>query len=141
MFNVSTIGHTTHIKPIVQFLPNASQHCIVNGCNGFCYLCIQLIQIPFNAIYPDLTPRDFFLWEFVKRLVSIPRKVDEPNTQITEAVATTDNAMLGRVWQELDYRLDVCRVTNGAHIEHLSTFHVKTEITRFLNLADAFLYS
>ena len=24
-----------------------------------------------------------------------------------------------KVWEELDYRLDVCRVTNGAHIEHL----------------------
>jgi hypothetical protein len=24
-----------------------------------------------------------------------------------------------RVWQELEYRIDVCRVTRGAHIEHL----------------------
>jgi len=24
-----------------------------------------------------------------------------------------------RVWQELQYRIDVCRVTRGAHIEHL----------------------
>jgi len=23
------------------------------------------------------------------------------------------------VWQELEYRIDVCRVTPGAHIEHL----------------------
>ena len=23
-----------------------------------------------------------------------------------------------RVWQELEYRFDVCRVTHGAHIEH-----------------------
>ena len=23
------------------------------------------------------------------------------------------------VWQKFDYRLDVCRVTNGVHIEHL----------------------
>ena len=49
----------------------------------------------------------------------IPRDVDELKARITEAVSTIDNAMLGRVWQELDYRLDVCRVTNGAHIEHL----------------------
>jgi len=27
--------------------------------------------------------------------------------------------MLTRVWQELEYRIDVCRVTSGAHIEHL----------------------
>jgi len=24
-----------------------------------------------------------------------------------------------RVWQELDYRIDFCRVTKGVHIEHL----------------------
>jgi hypothetical protein len=27
--------------------------------------------------------------------------------------------MLTRVWQELEYRIIVCRVTRGAHIEHL----------------------
>jgi len=27
--------------------------------------------------------------------------------------------MLTRVWQELEYRIDVCRVTRGAHIEYL----------------------
>ena len=48
-----------------------------------------------------------------------PRDVDELKAQITEAFATIDNAMLGHVWQELDNQLVVCRVTNGAHIEHL----------------------
>ena len=48
-----------------------------------------------------------------------PRDVDELKARKTEAVATIYNAMLGRVWQELDYRLDLCRVTNCAHIEHL----------------------
>ena len=24
-----------------------------------------------------------------------------------------------RVWQQLEYHIDVCRVTRGAHIEHL----------------------
>jgi hypothetical protein len=27
--------------------------------------------------------------------------------------------MLTRVWQELEYRIDVCRVTLGTHIERL----------------------
>ena len=27
--------------------------------------------------------------------------------------------MLTRVWQELEYRIDVCRVTRGAHTEQL----------------------
>jgi hypothetical protein len=30
-----------------------------------------------------------------------------------------DAPMLTRVWQELEYRIDVCRVTRRAHIEHL----------------------
>jgi len=29
------------------------------------------------------------------------------------------DAMLTRVWQELEYRIDVFRVTRVAHIEHL----------------------
>jgi hypothetical protein len=36
-----------------------------------------------------------------------------------EAVAVIDRQMLQRVWQELDYRIDVCRVTKDGHIEHL----------------------
>jgi len=27
--------------------------------------------------------------------------------------------MLTHVWQELEYRIDVCRVAHGAHTEHL----------------------
>jgi hypothetical protein len=29
-----------------------------------------------------------------------------------------DAPMLTRVWQELEYCINVCRVTRGAHIEH-----------------------
>ncbi len=72
--------------------------------------------------HPDLTPRDFFLWKVMEGIVyvsHIPRNVDGLHARETQAVAAIDNAMLGRVWQEFGYRLDVCRVTNGAHIEHL----------------------
>jgi len=37
-------------------------------------------------------------------------------------IATVKNInalMLMRVWQELEYRIDVCCVTHGANIEHL----------------------
>jgi 16S rRNA C1402 N4-methylase RsmH len=30
-----------------------------------------------------------------------------------------DAPMLTRVWQELEYRIDVCLVTRGTHIEYL----------------------
>jgi hypothetical protein len=39
--------------------------------------------------------------------------------QIIVAVKNIDSPMLTRVWQALEYRIDVCRVTRGAHIEHL----------------------
>ena len=39
--------------------------------------------------------------------------------RITTAVETVTEEMLQRVWHELEYQLDVCRVTGGAHIEHL----------------------
>ena len=75
------------------------------------------VLMPWPPRSPDLTPCDFFYWGFVKGLVYVsllPKDVDELKAQITEAVATMDNAMLERVCQELD----VCSVTNGAHIEH-----------------------
>ena len=35
------------------------------------------------------------------------------------SVKNIDAPLLTRVWQELEYRIDVCRVTRGAHIEHI----------------------
>jgi len=34
-------------------------------------------------------------------------------------IAAIDRQMLRCVWQELGYRIDICRVTKGGHIEHL----------------------
>ena len=39
--------------------------------------------------------------------------------RITVAVETITPDLLIRVWQELDYRLNVCRVMKGAYIKHL----------------------
>jgi hypothetical protein len=48
-----------------------------------------------------------------------PASILDLKNEITVAMETITVGMLIRVWQELDYHLDVCRVTNGAHIEHL----------------------
>ena len=71
---------------------------------------------------PDLTPCDFLLWGYVKDSTykpPLPQNVRELQDRIRAAVQTVDGNMLKRVWQELDYRIDICRVTKGAHIEHL----------------------
>jgi hypothetical protein len=49
----------------------------------------------------------------------LPRNLPQLRRRIKEAVAALDRQMLQRVWQELDYRIDICRVTKGGHIEHL----------------------
>ena len=41
----------------------------------------------------------------------------ELRDQITHALQTITVDMLRRVWDVFDYRVDVCRVTQGAHIE------------------------
>ena len=49
----------------------------------------------------------------------LPRDLEELKTRIREAAATVTEDMLKRVWEEFDYRLDICRVTRGSHIESL----------------------
>ena len=49
----------------------------------------------------------------------LPRDLADLKARIIAAVKNIDAPMLTRVWQEYVYRIDVCRVTRGAHIEHL----------------------
>jgi len=78
--------------------------------------------LPWPPPSPDLTPCDFFLWGFVKDSVYIPplpMSLKELRDRITHALQTITADRLHRVWDEFDYRLDVCPVTQGAHIEGL----------------------
>jgi hypothetical protein len=62
------------------------------------------------------------MYEYLKDTVyrpRLPNDLQELWQRITTAVTTIEEDLLERVWQELDYRLDVCRVTQGAHIEGL----------------------
>ena len=67
-------------------------------------------------------PCDLFLWGYVKDQVYVPplpASIPELKVRIRTAIVTITADMLQTVWNELDYRVDVCRITNGAHIEHL----------------------
>jgi hypothetical protein len=66
--------------------------------------------------------RDFFLWGFVKDSVYVPplpTSIHEIRDWITHALQAITADMLHRVWDEFDYRVDVCRVTQGAQIQGL----------------------
>ena len=67
----------------------------------------------------DITSLDFFLWGYVKDMVyrTKVRDITELKQRISNAIDTSDEAMLQRTRQKIEYRLDVLRVTNGVHIE------------------------
>ena len=60
-----------------------------------------------------------------------PRDLADLKARIIAAVKNIDAPMLTRVWQELEYRIDVCRVTRGAHIEHLQFVKKKKKLLQF----------
>jgi len=71
---------------------------------------------------PDATLCDFFLWGYVKDQVYVPplaASIPELTVRIRTAIETITADMQQTVWNELVDRVDVCRITKGAHIERL----------------------
>jgi len=65
---------------------------------------------------PDATPCNFFLWGYVKDQVYVPplpASIPELKVRIRTAIEIITTDMLQTVWNELDYRVDVCTTTNG----------------------------
>jgi len=76
----------------------------------------RVTQRTWPARSPDLTTYDYFLWGYVKDKMFVPPQpvsVPDLKNRITAAVETITPDLLSRVWQELDYGLDVCRVTSN----------------------------
>jgi hypothetical protein len=70
----------------------------------------------------DITPCHFFIWGYVNDQVFVPplpRDLADLKPWIIAVVKNTDAPVLMCVWQEPEYRINVCHVTRGAHIEHL----------------------
>jgi hypothetical protein len=63
------------------------------------------------------------LYAYKVQILQELKPEDKPRRQfclwarIVEAVGTINPDMLQRTWAELDYRLDILRVTNGAHVQ------------------------
>jgi len=49
----------------------------------------------------------------------LPASIPQLKVRIRTAIETITADMLQTVCNELDYRVDVCRITKGAHIERL----------------------
>jgi hypothetical protein len=73
-----------------------------------------------HPVSPDLTPCDFFLWGFIKDSVYVPpllTPMQGLRDRITHALQAITVDMLHRVWDEFDYRVDVCRVIQDANAD------------------------
>jgi hypothetical protein len=73
---------------------------------------------------PDLTPMHFFLWECVKNpeyVRPLPRDITDLKIRIRKAIQSIDRYTQWKTRDELLYRSEVIRVTNGrlTHIEYL----------------------
>uniref|UniRef100_A0A1B6JSG0 Tc1-like transposase DDE domain-containing protein n=1 Tax=Homalodisca liturata TaxID=320908 RepID=A0A1B6JSG0_9HEMI len=70
---------------------------------------------------PDLTPLDCFFWGCIKDIVYVlplPAILLKLRARMYTATERVTPAMLVQVLEEINYRWDVCRITNGSHIEH-----------------------
>jgi hypothetical protein len=61
----------------------------------------------------------FFLWYAVYSSYAFLRLECSLLRWRRTAIETITADMLQTVWNELDYRVDVCSITKGAHIDHL----------------------
>jgi len=67
-----------------------------------------------------VTVQHAFLAKYAKVFVPpLPYDLADLKARIIAAVKNVDALMLTRVWQEPEYRIDVCRVTRDAHFERL----------------------
>jgi hypothetical protein len=75
--------------------------------------------LPWPPRSPDLMLLDFYFWGYVKQCVYSVRinNTEHLKARITEAVRSVTPDVLRHVWQELEYRLNVCKATNGSHFE------------------------
>jgi hypothetical protein len=90
---VCTTGDTAHIDTIFKFLSHTRHDPCLQG-------HLALVGC---AVYVPPLPCD--LADLKVRIIAAVKNIDAP--------------MLKRVWQELEYRIDVCRVTCDAHIENV----------------------
>jgi len=93
---------------------------------------------------PDATPCDSFLWGYVKDQVYVPplpASIPEPKVRIRIAIETRTADMLQTVWNELDCRVDVSRITKGCTYRVPVRYVTKTWSVVPLNKKNIYIYS
>jgi hypothetical protein len=84
---------------------------------GLFEMIVGVLTICYTPRSTDSTPCEFFLWGYVKDQVYVPHlpaSIPELKVRIRTVIETITADRLQTVWNELDYRVDVCRITKGA---------------------------
>ena len=66
-----------------------------------------------------VAPMDHEILKVFFYVPPLPASIPELKVRIRTVIETITADMLQTVWNELDYCVDVCRISKGAHIEHL----------------------
>ncbi|GFX67596.1 uncharacterized protein TNCV_3933381 [Trichonephila clavipes] len=69
----------------------------------------------------DLTPLDYFLWDYVKPLVyaNKPQTLDHLEDNIRRVIADIRPQMLEKSHRKLDVQIDYIRASRGSHIPEI----------------------
>jgi hypothetical protein len=107
-----------------EFLKNMSLKFLVHN-----FLKDKLSEVV--QIGGHLAASDFLFWGYVKNYVYMDkiRDLNHLKARIREAAEQVTRDMLKRARQEVEYRLDICRVTNGAHVE---TYYIENDFRHIL---------
>ena len=112
-------------KVVVSFCSTSDPALLKNTIEKHSYeTCCKRRQPPSPLATPfaGSNTMRFLSLGFVKDSVYVPplpMSLKEFRGRITHALQNITADMLHRVWDEFDYRVDVCRVTQGAHSEGL----------------------
>ena len=68
----------------------------------------------------DLTPADFFLWGLLKGKVykNTPSPIEQLKDAIRQEIQVVNVDTLGKVFQNLDKRIEVCLDVTGDQFQH-----------------------
>ena len=93
---------------------------IQNDCRGFNNLSYTIhLRYEYIVAPTDQEILSFLLWCAMCSSYAFLRLERSLLRWRRKAVRRLYADMLQTVWNELDFRVDVCRITKGAHIEHL----------------------
>jgi len=99
---------------------------VAPGQKSFCVLeyhtskSVVTVKPAFRAKYTLDPPTDKTILAWYKQFTETGCLcLCKEKSRIIAAVKNIDAPMLTRVRQELEYRIDVYRITRGAHIEHI----------------------